>query len=305
MLIGRPWRRVTPFGVRFVDDWTGRFVVDGLVVTAWPASEPSRRVVAALNRSAVFFLRSVPGIGDLEMGAGDDAYWSTVPRRPFVVEVEDHSGKFLAFRFTVDLPLRGLLQLTCGSPPRPLGPAPALGVPLFSAPTRAAVPGAAVVRADLWDPVARAPAAWASLRASVPGEAARGVPPVQAFADDRGKVAIHVPCPDADDLDGGSFDSPSGPVPVPLTARTWSVDLTAAYSRLPRDPRAALSTRGAPIPDLCAAAMQVPATLWSDRTQTLALTRTSVSYGRETILRSVGSGAGPQSVLLLTPGSPP
>jgi len=307
MVVNRAWRRVAPFGVQFVDDQTGRFVADGLVVTGWPTGEPSRRVVARLNRSAVFVLHDVPGIRDLEMGAGDDAYWSTVPRRPFVIDVDDMTRRFLPFRFTVELPLRGLLQLTCGSPPSVPGPGSTTvrGVPLFTAPTRPAVPGSAVVRADLWDAVANAPAAWAVVQASIPSAVARGVPPVRALADDRGQVALHLPCPDQEDLDGGPFESPSGPGPVPLTARTWSVDLAAAYGPLSSDPRAATSSHGAPIPDLCAAVMQPPATLWSDRSQTMPLTRASLTYGRETILRSIGSGAGPQSVLLLTPGSPP
>jgi hypothetical protein len=302
MIVGRTWRRVAPFGVQFVDDQTGHFVAEGLVVTCWPAREPSRRVLARVNGSTVFSPSGVPGIGGSEMGTGDDEYWSTAPRRPFVIDVEDLSRRFLPFRFTVELPLRGLLQLTCGSPAAPPGPAAARGVPLFTAPTRPAAPGYAVVRADLWDPVANAPAAWAAVQASSPSALARGVPPVRALADDRGQIALHLPCPDEGDLDGGSFESPSGPGAVPLSARTWSVDLEAAYAPLPADRRA---SHGAPIPDLCAAVTQPSARLWADRSQITPLTRASLTYGRETVLRSTGSGAGPQSVLFLTPGSPP
>ncbi|HEX7843003.1 MAG TPA: hypothetical protein VF469_36270 [Kofleriaceae bacterium] len=279
-------------------------MVDNLVVTAWPEREPSRRVLASVNRSGVFSLHDVPGIGDLEHGAGDDAYWTAVPRRPFVIDVDDLALRFLPFRFTVELPLRGLLELTCGSPPASVGPAPAGGVRMFTAPTRPAMPGSAVVRADLWDAVANAPAAWAVVQASIPSAAARGVPPVRAVADDRGQIALHLPCPDVEDLDGGSFESPSGPAPVPLTARTWSVDLAVSYGHLPAG-APAMTHRGVPIPDLCAAVTQPPATLWSDRARTTPLRRASLTYGSETILRSTGGGAGPQSVLLLTPGSPP
>jgi hypothetical protein len=91
---------------------------------------------------------------------------------------------------------------------------------------------------------------------------------------------------------------------VPLIARTWSVDLVASYGRLPAGPPP-LPGRPAPIPDLCAAMAQPRATLWSDRAQTAPLSRAQLGYGRETVLRSTGSGAGPQSVLWLTPGSPP
>ncbi len=304
MIVRRTWSRVAPLGVRFVDDRSGDLVVDNLVVTAWPAREPSRRSPAIVSRSGVFSLHDLPGLGDLEHGAGDDAYWLAAPRRPFVVGVEDLALRFLPFRFTVELPLRGLLELRCGSPPAAVVPAPDRGVPLFTASTRPTLPGMAVLRADLWDAAANAPAAWAVVQASIPSAAARGVPPIRAIADDRGQIALHMPCPDVEDLDGGSFDSPSGPAPVPLTARTWSVDLTASYGHLaPGAP--VVTNRAAPIPDLCAAMTQPPATLWSDRARTTPLRRASLGYGNETVLRSTGSGAGPQSVLFLTPGSPP
>lgn len=302
MIASRSWTRVAPLGVRFVDDRSGDLVVDNLVVTAWPQREPSRRVVAVVGHAGVFSLHDVPGLGDLEHGAGGDAYWAAAPRRPFVVDVDDLARRFVPFRFTVNLPVRGLLELTCGSPP--VHVAPATGVPMFSTPNRLPLPGAAVMRAELWDAVANAPAAWAVVQASIPSALARGVPPVRGVADDRGQIALHLPCPDDEDLDGGSFDSPSGPAPVPLTARTWSVDLVASYGQLPPGSPSPAG-RSAPIPDLCAAIAQPRATLWSDRARTTPLVRASLSYGRETILRSTGSGAGPQSVLFLTPGSPP
>ena len=68
MIVRRTWNRVAPLGVRFVDDRSGDLVVDNLVVTAWPAREPSRRSPAIVNRSGVFSLHDVPGLGDLEHG---------------------------------------------------------------------------------------------------------------------------------------------------------------------------------------------------------------------------------------------
>jgi len=304
MTADRGLSRVAPLGVRFVDDRTGAAVAEGLVVTCWPAGEPSRRRLARANGSSVFSLHDVPGLGDVERGTGDDAYFRAAPRRPFVLDVEDRDGRFLPFRVMAELPARGLLPFTCGPAASPPGPDLPGGIPLFTAPTRPAAPGSAVLRADLWDPIADAPAAWAVVQARVASAAGRAATPRWALADDLGRLALHVPCPDDDDLDGGSFASPSGPAPVPLAARTWTVELTAAYRPPPSDPRRARHPRGAPVPDLCAALMQPPATLWTDRARTTPVQRASLTYGRDTVLRSIG-GARPPSVLFVTPGSPP
>jgi hypothetical protein len=295
--------RVTPFGVRFVDDQNGRVVGDNLNVNAWPTPEPSRTTPLRRNGSNAYYLLDAPGLRDESFGLGDDAYWSSLPRRlGFTVDVEDLAGRFLPFRFTVDLPHRGLLRLQCGSP---LGDVPlpadaeSDGVPLFTAPARPTTPGSVVLRADLWDATNGVPAAWAMLSAITPGALARGETPARALADHRGHVALHVPIPDESDFDGGSFDSPSGSVNAPLAARTWLVNLAAAYGRM--QPAPDTSKRLAPpIPDLCAALSQPPAHLW-DRLSGAPHARTTVTLkmGQETLLRSVDPTFSP-SVLLLT-----
>lgn len=302
--------RVTPFGVRFVDDQNGRVVADGLRVRAWPTTEPSRMLSLRLNGSNVYYLPDAPGLRDLSWGMGDDAYWSALPRRlGFTVEVEDSRGRFLPFRFTSDLPRRGLMRLACGSPltPVPLPPgAENDGVPLFTAPTRPGTPGTVVLRADLWDAGNGVPAAWAVLKARTPGAALRGEPPTRAIADHRGRVALHFPIPDEGDLEGGSFDSPSGASGAPLAARTWLVDLSAEYGHLPAAPSTERYT-APPIPDLCAALAQPPARLW-DRlgTAPLEITTITMRFGQETLLASSQVGAAPSSVVLLTASlSPP
>lgn len=302
--------RVTPFGVRFVDDQSGRVVGDGLSVAAWPTAEPSRALLLRLNGTNVYYLASAPGLHDLSWGKGDDAYWSSLPRRlGFTVEVEDLRGRFLPFRFTADLPQRGLMRLACGSPLTPV-PLPAGaendGVPLFTAPARPGTPGRAVLRADLWDAIEDAPAAWAVLRARTPGAALRGEPPAYAVADHRGRVALHFPIPEERDFDGGSFDSPSGPSGAPLAGRTWVVDVSAEYGRLPPAPFTEKYS-APPIPDLCAALAQPPAALWDRRGGApLELTTVLMRFGEETLLKSSDPGAAPSSVVLLTPSlSPP
>ena len=304
------WSRVTPLGVRFVDDHGGRVVGDGLSVSAWPTQEPALVRPVRLNGTNVYYLIDAPGLRDLEFGAGDDAYWAGLARRlDFTVEVEDLLGRFLPFRFSAALPHRGLMRLACGSPatpvPLPPGSEPD-GVPLFSAPTRSAAPGTVIVRADLWDAASHTPAAWAVLEARTPGSRLRGEPGVRAIADDHGRVALHFPVPEERDFDGGTFDSPTGGVSAPLADRTWVVEVQASYGRLAPAP-ATENRPSPPIPDLCAALSQPPAQLW-DRLGGAAqeLTQVVLRFGRETLLKSSDVGVEPASVLLLTPShSPP
>jgi hypothetical protein len=302
--------RVAPLGVRFVDDLSGRVVEEGLSAWAWPVAEPSSAVPLSLNGSNVFYLLSAPGLRDLSWGAGDDAYWAGLPRRlGFTVEVDDRQGRFLPFRFTAALPLRGLLRLSCGSPDAPVPLPPGAendGVPLFTAPTRPTAPGRVVLRADLWDATRQTPAAWAVLEAITPGAALRGEPPARAIADHCGRVALHFAVPDERDFDGGSFDSPSVASGAPLAVRTWVVSLSAAYGALALAPP---TTRTAtpPIPDLCAALGQPPARLW-DRLGPAPreIAQATLRFGQETLIASSDPGAAPSSVLLLTPSlSPP
>ena len=304
--------RVTPFGVRFVDDQSGRVVASGLQVSAWPTAEPSRARAVPLNRTNVFYMLNVPGLRDFEFGAGDDASWAGLSRRvDFTLEVQDLEGRFLPFRFTAVLPARGLMRLACGSPSTPVAlprDAEPDGVPLFTAPARATTPGTVVVRADLWDAANHVPAAWAMLEARTPGARLRGEPPVRALADDRGRVALHFPLPDERDVDGGSFDSPTSGAGAPLAARTWTVEVESSYDRLPPVPPPPTGGVRAvnPIPDLCAALNQAPAHLWDRLGATpVPLTQVTLRFGQELSMKSSDAGAEPASILLLTPSQSP
>jgi hypothetical protein len=305
------WSRVAPLGVRFVDDQNGKVVAVGLRVSAWPTGEPSRVSAVPINGTNVFYMMNVGGLRDLEFGDGDDAYWAGLPRRlGFTLEVEDLQGRFLPFRFTADLPSRGLLRLGCGSPLTPVSLPPGSeddGVPLFTAPARATTPGTVVMRADLWDATNHVPAAWAVLEARTPGARLRGEPAVRAIADHRGCVALHFPVPDERDFDGGSFDSPTGGggTGLPLAARTWPVELDVFYGHLP--PAADTASRlQPPIADLCAALSQPPARLWDRLGATPSpFTQVTLRYGQEASIKSSDVGQEPPSVLLLTPSQSP
>jgi hypothetical protein len=301
--------RVAPFGVRFVDDHDGGVVADGLSVGAWPTGQPSRARQVRRNGGNVFFLMDIGGLRGQEFGAGDDGYWSGISRRVgFTFDVQDRQGRFLPFRFSAELPHRGLLRLACGSPlapiPLPEGAA-SDGIPLFTAPARPSSSGTVVIRADLWDAANHVPAAWALLEARTPGARLRGEAPARALADHRGCVALHFPFPEERDFDGGSFDSPIGAGNAPLSARTWMVELEVFYGRLPPAP-GTRKRRSPPIPDLCAALSQPPARLW-DRLGAVPVEvdRVSLRFGQETLLQSTDVGLEPPSVLLLTPSQSP
>jgi hypothetical protein len=302
ILSSERFSRVTPFGVRFVDDQNGRVVNDGLSVSAWPTAQPSRVLTLPLNGTNVYYLLDAPGLRDLSYGAGDDAWWSSLPRRlGFTFEVEDTMARFLPFRFTASLPQRGLMRLACGAPPAPVElpeGAESDGVPLCTAPSRPGTPGSVILRAELWDADNDVPASWAVLSAITPGAASRGEQPARAVADYRGSVALHFPFPDERDFDGGSFDSPAAPDGAPLAGRTWTVQLSATYGHLPPDPLT-LTRPTPPIPDLCAVLAQPAVKLW-DKLGVTALSTVSMRFGQETLLASADPGSAPPPVVLLT-----
>jgi hypothetical protein len=280
---------VAPLGVRFRDLCSGALVSDGLRVVVYPETNPDKRTPALVNRSSTYVAHHLPGLRGAESGAGDDAYWASLPpRRRFIVEVVDLDGRFLPFTFPADLPVRGLFEWDCPAPGSPLSPLEvSKAVPLFSAPSRGAVAGMAIVRAELWDPTAGAPAAWAVLTATP-----EGGPPAQGIADEQGRVVIFLPYPEPIDAIPGA-SPPSGP---PLTEQSWAIDLHVQYVPMPSPPS---------IPDLCETLWQAPATLWADFGEKLPLTGATLSFGRDVTLRSVDTATDrPLSVVHVTPSSP-
>jgi hypothetical protein len=288
--------RVAPLGLRFRDEATGLFVGGGLRVQTWPAGRPQLSRFATVNRSGVYVLQDLPGIRELEFGQGDAAWFETVPKKTFTVEVVDEEARFLPERFSAAIPFRGLFQLGCptwssfsfswsfaAGSPSSMGTA----VPLFSAATRSSPSPMAVLRAELFDPVAKAPAAWAFLEVATAGGA-----PARGLADEKGQAAVFFPYPEplhlAGPADSGSFPS-AGP---PLTEQQWPISLRIFY---------AFGTPATPTPDLCAILSQPAAALKPDLTTgTLELDAT-LSYGRDLVLKTSGE---PLSRLLVAPPPP-
>ncbi|MDX6269639.1 MAG: hypothetical protein QOD28_862 [Acidobacteriota bacterium] len=297
---------VAPLGLRFHDAATGERVGDGLSVTVYRANNSAQRVRAYANRSGTYVLHHAPGLREFEHGAGDDEFWNNLPPpQTFVVEVIDEERRFQPFSFEAELPApRGLFNWL--SPAEPSSPASAQqSIPLYSAPARGIQSGMAVIRADLWNAQANAPAAWAIVEARLDGQLhARGL------SDRRGSIALIFPYPKPTDSPLASpVASPPVNKNVPLLEQTWELTLTAGYA--PTDDAAA--AKPASLPDLRAALDQLnapPAKLWTDFGGAIELMSVTLRYGQELILKSQDSitvsPPAPQSVLFITPaGSPP
>jgi hypothetical protein len=285
--------RVAPLALRFRDELLGLPVADGLAVTARAAPAPAPAVAATVSPSGVFAFHALPGLVARPLpparprvpvlfGEGDDAFWSALPPPlAFTVEVTDPWGRFLPCAFQVAAPARGLFLPPClGASPPGSPPDPEDGIPLFSAPTRAVGGPVAVVRAELWDPVAAAPAAWALVEGRLGGGGVH-----RAVADGDGRLALFVPYPPPDDpftITPASFVPGLGP---PLMEQEWPLQLDAFYARQAPAPAA---------PDLCAVLAQPPARLWDRYAGHVLLAGLVVRFGRELVIRSadVDSPAG-------------
>ncbi len=272
---------VCPLGLRFWDEVDRAPVSDGLSIVIWPTSQPDLRIPAVLNRTDVFTFHDLPGMRGIENGAGDDAFWAANPPRfDFVVQVQDAANRFLPFQLQVRLPVRGLSD----------------GLPLFSSPARVLASPMGVIRAQLFDPIHRLPAAWALVEARVDG-----IVVGRGLADAHGGLLLPLPYPEARNS-GPAFGSPLGPGGVKLTDQAWLVHLAFFYA--PQQPPPA-------VPDLNQVLNQPPATAWVDEMLSAPLTTATLRFGQELVLRSRALLASPPaspwlSTLLITPaGSPP
>ena len=284
--------RVTPLGVRFRDTATAGFVSWGLSAEVYPAGHPERRIRGIVNRSDVFVFQNLPGLREIEFGAGDNAFWAAQPPRfPFVLEVSDTQGRFLPFALNVLLPVRRLLGLAINSPiSSPLTQQISSSretLPVFSAPSRLALDGMATLRAEIVDRITGTPAAWAVVEAKGPGQALS-----TGLADENGGLMLPLSYPKP----VITLGSPGSP-PMPITGQTWPIDFTVRYRR--REPVPA-------VPDLADVLTQPAATAWRDVAATVPLTQVTLQFGREAVLASLTGAGLPSPNLFITPaGSPP
>jgi hypothetical protein len=321
--IGRPvvvdrLTRVAPLGLRFFDRASGRYVSDLLVSARQnrPAGVPSthdRPLPLHANASGVFVLHGgVPSVRAFEVGRAsaqpDADFWADWPApTAYTLSVADPAGRFLPFSLVVSVPSRGLYQWLgeLDSPAElPVGQ-PLGDVALFSAPSRPAPEGMAVVRAELYDPLADRPAAWALLEVRHRGRLlGRGL------ADERGQVAAFVPYPTPVGFQPGSPPGVLSPPDVGAPGEpTWTVTIRVGY------PLGRPTSPGEP-PDLAAVIAQLqrpPANLWADVALTRPFGEATLGFGQDLVLRRPttsppeSSGAAPvaPSRLLVTPAASP
>jgi len=274
--------RVTPFGVRFWDVVLGRQVDAGLVVTVVPDGMSFTRIAATRNTTGVFIAQNLPGLRSVEFG--DDGFPES-PASPgdvrgFRIEVADLLGRFHDVSFDAQLPVAGLFEAMCGSPPSP--PDGLVNVvPLFSLPARPVPPGFGAVRTKLVNEDGT-PAHLAALEVTAqPGQTVRG------YADARGEVLVLVPYPEPSGAEGSPPFSPGGK----LTDQSWPVEIEASLPADVPDPD---------LPDICTFVHREPAALSSGSVPLPS--SQSLDYGRDLVLPTPPATA---ELVVAPTGSPP
>lgn len=199
-------RIFTPFGVAFVDAAFGTPVSDGLRVSACPADDPTTVVAAFRTASGIYAFAGLPGLRRIEYPQRDDDPRQTTKRR-FLIQVDDLWRRFLPTLFAADVPHAGVFPTASGG---------LAGFYLFSAPTRAASPALATVRAQI-KTAGGAGAAYAVLEATLPdGSVQRGL------ADRRGAATLNFPWP--------TFHAPSlHSLPAAPAPQQWRLRLRVRH----------------------------------------------------------------------------
>ena len=236
-----PFLANVTLGLRLADASTGEPIRQGLRAWAAPARRPERRCAAVAGPSGQLVWSRIPGLSP-----GADAV---------VVDVEDGLARYLPLRLQVDLPRDGLVRWPWGA-----DRAQRSVVPMARAVHGPELEGYATLYAELWDPIRRAPAAWALLSArAVGGE------PSWGLSDTQGRVRVTLPWPEPV-LSSGR----------PLATSTWSLSLRVRHS-----PSVAAVAR----PTLDAIEGQPLARLWRDAEARQAFTGATLQSGVELVLR--------------------
>jgi len=208
----------TALGIQFWDQTADQPVTDGLFVAAQLQNAEYSPLPAVRTCSGLYAFQGLPGLSDVEYPASDTPPGSPPKTIPFIITVWDSLNRFLPMLFTVELPLPYSGPFLSNDTVSPPGSGARAYV--FSAPTRSAGTGIAVVRADLWDHEADEPAAFAALRVSINNQVWFGI------ADDQGRAQIQFPSPLVQRL---SLGSPPGVGQGPISGMNWPVQVQVSY----------------------------------------------------------------------------
>lgn len=249
---------VAPLGLRFWDTVLDEQMMSGLTVVAAPENQPRLKVAATVSPSGIYGFAHLPGLRELENGAGDQEYWDNLTdaqRRPFVVTVADYGGRFYSFTLSVTAPQPrvvtaprdGVYHFSCDD--QTFEPTALAGaIPLFSLPARPVPPGMAVIRTEVVHN--DEPAVWAVV------EVRQGATVLaHGLADARGQVALFFPYPPPDER-------------VNMVVQTWELELHTYHEA---------TLNGSDVPDLCDILKQQEI---AELTKTVTL-----KYGQELVVR--------------------
>lgn len=221
---------VAPLGLRFADTVTGRLRLPDLTVVAAPKNKPWQTVKAIMNPSGIYGFTHLPGLRELEHGAGDESYWDALTdaqRQPFTITVMDNRGRFYPFVADVNAPQRNIYHYHCAGATITSNTL-AGAIPLFSTPSRPVSSGMGVIRMEVLDGT--------NVRKWAVVEARRGDSVLgHSVADHQGQVALVFPYPPPDSL------LPTAP-PRVLKDQSWDIVLRTYHSPVLND---------VDLPDLC------------------------------------------------------
>jgi hypothetical protein len=273
--------RVALLGCRFIDAATRQPVCEGLSVTLFPAKQPRLQAVAQRTSSGVYALHRVPGMGQMDVGLGDAAFWATAKAmaKDHVVEVRDQLGRYLPMSWHTQLPTLGPF----GTSSSPSGlPEP---VALYASHSCVAPPSLAVVRAHLRS---RAAQDQPQLRHAMLTATCAGKQVGQGFANEDGQIALVFAYPEP--ASAGH----------PTKSFSWDLTFTLHPSVIPPEGAAASPSTLPDLQDLLTQDQQVPwdlfATFNPDTQATTALGAVALQLGQELVLQTGG-----MSHLLVSP----
>lgn len=265
----------TPLGIRFWDPVNDRPVSEGLKVTASPKSTGRPTVEAFKTASGIYAFQGLPGLHSIEY---PQINTQTTPAstRSYLIKVIDKRHRFFPVVFYVDLPLpyKGIYLnnissfLSVSSPPS----AAPKGFYLFSAPTRSASSGLAIITGTLHDNITEKPAKYAFLEVKFNNNKKW-----YGISDERGCFTILFPYPTMEQI----LESP------PVFKEEWKINIQVRYQ-----PDVLNFPPSINISDLHSILGQTPGKIWKelpgspgpgDSTFNLPVTLT---YGKPIILRT-------------------